>query len=436
MTQEYLQDQFRTRLKDLPGTDAIRAAREKAMSSFNAVGYPTRKLEDWRYTDLKPLASVEFDPVPDTPPKSAAARTQQLIDELGLSREDSPIVFVDGHPVAGDQMSTSQDGLRILSLAEAWDSAEEFAADDEFDGRPLAAINTAFAVNGVCLRVADGMQIDQPIHLVFIASERPYVAPQPRIIIDLGSDSVLRVVEHFIGKGECSAWTNVVTQISQRPRSELILYRLQEHGPAHLHTELLTAKLAEDAKLKLGYVDLGGKLVRNDIRVDLAKPGASCDLFGLFMAADGQHVDNHIRVDHTAPRTVSQETFRSIIGDRGRGVFNGKVVVHRNAQKINATQSSDNLLLSDHAEIDTKPELEIYADDVKCSHGATIGQLDEDQLFYLRSRGVDGETARGLLTFAFANDILQRFDLPELRERVIRRVLNHLPGRQQWDELL
>ena len=139
MTQEYLQDQFRTRLKDLPGTDAIRAARENAMSSFNAVGYPTRKLEDWRYTDLKPLASVEFDPVPDSPPKSAAARTQQLIDELGLSREDSPIVFVDGHPVAGDRMPTSQDGLRILSLAEAWDSAEEFAADNEFDGRPLAA---------------------------------------------------------------------------------------------------------------------------------------------------------------------------------------------------------------------------------------------------------------------------------------------------------
>ena len=154
------------------------------------------------------------------------------------------------------------------------------------------------------------------------------------------------------------------------------------------------------------------------------------------MAGEGQHIDNHIRIDHTAPRTVSRETFRGIIGDRGRGVFNGKVVVHRDAQKIDATQSSDNLLLSDRAEIDTKPELEIYADDVKCSHGATVGQLDEDQLFYLRSRGMDDETARGLLTFAFANDILQRFDVPELRERVIRRVLNHLPGRQRWDELL
>ena len=205
---------------------------------------------------------------------------------------------------------------------------------------------------------------------------------------------------------------------------------------AHLHTELLTARLAEDANLKLGYLDLGGKLVRNDVHVDLARPGASCELFGLFMAAEGQHIDNHIRVDHTASRTVSRETFKGIIGDRGRGVFNGKVVVHKNTRQIDATQSSDNLLLSDRAEIDTKPELEIYADDVKCSHGATVGQLDEDQLFYLRSRGVDEETARGLLTFAFANDILRRLDMAELRERVTRRVLNRLPGRQQWDEFL
>ena len=436
MTQEYLQELFLTRLKDLPGTKAIRVARENAMSSFNAVGYPTRKLEDWRYTDLKPLASAEFDPVPDSPPRSAASRTQQLIDDLGLSSEDSLLVFVDGHPLAGNQTPTPQDGLEILSLAEAWGSAENLAADNEFEGRPLAALNTAFAVNGACLRVAGGARIDQQIHLVYVSSERPYVAPQPRLIIDLGADSTLRVVEHFIGSADCSAWTNVVTQISQGPRSELVLYRLQEHGRAHLHTELLTAKLAEDAKLELGYVDLGGKLVRNDVQVDLARPGASCELFGLFMAGEGQHIDNHIRIDHTAPRTVSRETFRGIIGDLGRGVFNGKVVVHRDAQKIDATQSSDNLLLSDRAEIDTKPELEIYADDVKCSHGATVGQLDEDQLFYLRSRGMDDETARGLLTFAFANDILQRFDVPELRERVIRRVLNHLPGRQRWDELL
>ena len=185
MTQEYLQELFLTRLKDLPGTKAIRVARENAMSSFNAVGYPTRKLEDWRYTDLKPLASAEFDPVPDSPPRSAASRTQQLIDDLGLSSEDSLLVFVDGHPLAGEQTPTPQDGLEILSLAEAWGSAENLAADNEFEGRPLAALNTAFAVNGACLRVAGGARIDQQIHLVYVSSERPYVAPQPRPAFEL-----------------------------------------------------------------------------------------------------------------------------------------------------------------------------------------------------------------------------------------------------------
>ncbi len=436
MTQEYLQDQFRARLKDLPGTDTIRAARENAMSSFNAAGYPTRKLEDWRYTDLKPIATGEFDPIPDSPPSDSASQARQLIDELGLSSDYAPIVFVDGHRIAGEKTPPSQDGLEILSLEQAWNSSEHMAAETELDGRPLAALNTAFATNGACIRVADGTRVEKPIHLVFVASERPNIAPQPRVVIDLGPDSTLQVVQHFIGTAECSGWTNVVTQISQAPRSELTLYRLQEQGPAHLHTELLTVELAEDAKVKLGYVDLGGKLVRNDVHVDLAEPGASCELFGIFIAAEGQHIDNHLRIDHSAPRTVSQEAFKSIIGDRGHGVFNGKVVVHRNAQKIDATQSSDNLLLSDRGEIDTKPELEIYADDVKCSHGATVGQLDEDQLFYLRSRGVDAETARGLLTFAFANDILRRLGMAKLRERVTRRVLNRLPGRQKWDELL
>jgi Fe-S cluster assembly protein SufD len=436
MTEAYLQDQFKARLKDLPGSSATRAAREDAMAAFRAAGYPTRKLEDWRYTDLKPIATGQFDPIPESPSQDAAARAQQLVDELDLTSGYPPLVFVDGHPVSGHEAPQPPDGLEILSLAEAWDNAAKTAAEIKLDERPLAALNTAFAANGICLRVASGAQIAQPIHLVFVASEQPSLAPQPRIAIDLGPDSTLRVTQHFLGAGEHSGWTNLVTQISQGPRSKLTLYRLQQHGEAHLHTELLKAELADDANLELGYIDLGGKLVRNDVQVNLAKPGARCDLFGVFMAAEGQHVDNHIRVDHSAPRTISRETFRGIIGDRGRGVFNGKVVVHKGAQKIDATQSSDNLLLSDRGEINTKPELEIYADDVKCSHGATVGQLDEDQLFYMRSRGVDEATARGLLTFAFANEILQRLDMPEIRERIARTVLAHLPGQQQWDELL
>ncbi|SVA39322.1 uncharacterized protein METZ01_LOCUS92176, partial [marine metagenome] len=170
------------------------------------------------------------------------------------------------------------------------------------------------------------------------------------------------------------------------------------------------------------------RLTRNDVHVDLDGAGAKTELFGVFLAADGQHIDNHTRIDHRAPETKSIETFRGIIGDRGRGVFNGKVVVHPDAQKVDAQQKNDNLLLSEKAEIDTKPELEIYADEVKCSHGATVGDLDAEQLFYMKSRGIKESAARGILIFAFANEILKLIGLPKLRERAILGVSDHLPS--------
>jgi Fe-S cluster assembly protein SufD len=201
---------------------------------------------------------------------------------------------------------------------------------------------------------------------------------------------------------------------------------VQEHGPAHTHTALLTAELAAGASASLGFVDLGGRLVRNDVDVRLREPGASVSLFGLFLAGQGQHVDDHTLIDHLAPETRSDESFRGVIGRRGRGVFNGKVVVHRGAQRIDARQSNDNLLLSDQAEIDTKPELEIYADDVKCSHGSTVGELDAEHLFYLRTRGVGEADAREILTAAFAATALERIAEPKLRERIAGRVNERL----------
>ena len=181
---------------------------------------------------------------------------------------------------------------------------------------------------------------------------------------------------------------------------------------------MLAVDLAARASASLGLFDLGGRLVRNDIDVKLREPGAALDLYGLLLAGEGQHLDDHTRIDHIAPDTRSTEAFRGVIGKRGRGVFNGKVVVHRGARGIDARQTSDNLLLSDQAEIDTKPELEIYSDDVKCSHGSTVGELDAEQLFYLRSRGVDEAQAREILTTAFAATVLERIAAPEIRARI------------------
>jgi Fe-S cluster assembly protein SufD len=311
-------------------------------------------------------------------------------------------------------------------------SAAEAKANDN---PPLANLNAAFSGEGAWLKLPAGQRPAAPVELVFVGSGAEKLAPQPRIAIELGADARLELLIRFLDCGTPGAWLNLVTDIELAPRAELSLLRIQEHGAAETHTELTRARLGRDASLTAGYVDLGGRLVRNDIEVELAAPGARTELFGVLMAADGGHVDDHIRVDHAAAETRSDEFFRGIIGHRGRGVFTGKIIVRPGAQKIDARQSNDNLLLSDQAEIDTKPEFEIYADDVKCSHGATIGELDPQQIFYLRARGIDERTARGLLTLAFANRILERISLAPVRESAMASVAGQLPDRELREAL-
>jgi Fe-S cluster assembly protein SufD len=288
-------------------------------------------------------------------------------------------------------------------------------------------LNTAFVRQGALIEIAAATHVTAPLHLLFVGSGRG--APQPRVVIKLAANASAVVVQHFVDTERAvSGWLNLVTDAVLAADSRLTFYRLQAHGAGQFHTSLLRARLGRDARLTAGQVDHGGKLVRSDIDVTLAESGAHAELFGVVLAGGEQHIDNHVRVDHIAPRTTSVETFRAIAGDRAHAVFSGKVVVRPNAQQIDARKNSDNLLLSNKAEIDTKPELEIYADDVKCSHGATVGELDEDHLFYLRARGIGAEEARSLLTFAFAQTILERIDLPELRERAGRAISRQLPN--------
>jgi Fe-S cluster assembly protein SufD len=270
--------------------------------------------------------------------------------------------------------------------------------------------------------VADGARIAGAIRLVLVASGTPKVVAQPRIVVELGRGAELTLVQHIVDAADTDGWLNVVTEIALGEDSRLEFYRLEEHGLRHAHTSLLAVDLAARASASLGFFDLGGRLVRNDIDVKLREPGAALDLYGLLLAGEGQHVDDHTRIDHIAPDTRSSEAFRGVIGKRGRGVFNGKVVVHRGARGIDARQTSDNLLLSDQAEIDAKPELEIYSDDVKCSHGSTVGELDAEHLFYLRSRGIDEAAAREILTTAFAATVLERIAAKDVRASVADKV--------------
>ncbi len=430
-----LQSTFDASLDRLARFDGSRAARRQAMDAFARRGYPTRRDEDWKYTDLKPIVTGRFDPLPRAPSEGRRRQALKRLPGLELVPDAPRLVFLDGQRLADTATPSLPPGVKILDQDTAWRRVRAIQTDKQFHDYPLAAINTAFSSDCTLIRVDANVEVLQPLHLIFFGGAANNSAAQSRILIDLGPNSRLCVVQHFAAQ-DGAGWTNSVTQATQEAGSQLTLYRLQEHAEEHLHTELLDVRLARDAGVKLGYVDLGGRLVRNDLRVELAEPGAYCDITGVFLASRGQHVDNHTRIDHIAPDTTSNEAFRGIVGERGRGVFNGKVVVHPGAHGTDARQSSDNLLLSEHSEVDTKPELEIYNDDVKCTHGATVGELDTEQLFYLRTRGVDEETARGLLIFAFANELLRRIEVPELRKRVVTAVAGHLPDYEHWGGLL
>jgi Fe-S cluster assembly protein SufD len=412
-----------------PGPAESTAARQAVIAEVAAAGLPTPRRESWRYTDLKSLADTAFDfgaGPPDGAAVSAAARALAA-DEL--MQAGPRIVLVDGHPVAELASLEPGGGLEIRGVESGWARLAALhrkrvtAAD-----HPLAALNFAYSPAGAWLRVPDGVQVAEPLNLVLVGSGEPGRAPQPRLVIELGAGAELTIVQHLLDARDGSAWVNAVTQVEQAPDSRLSLYRIQRHGAGVAHTSLLTVDLAARAAARIGYVDVGGRLVRNDVDVKLGEPGASVELFGVFLASRGQHVDNHTRIDHAAPTTRSDESFRGIIGRRGRGVFNGKVVVHAGAQHTDARQSSDNLLLAEQAEIDTKPELEIYADDVKCSHGSTVGELDPDHLFYVRSRGLDDASARELLTSAFAAAIIERFAAPAVRTSIEQLVGSRLRG--------
>jgi Fe-S cluster assembly protein SufD len=427
-----LQQELEANTERLPGSAETAEWRAAELASFASEGFPTTRQEGWRYTSLKPIAERRFDFVPGKPDPAAVDRVRALLSEHRSLIGPRRLVFVDGHAHSELSATPNHDGLEVASLTDRWDSFERRQLRRLSDaGHPLARLNTVFTQHGAWIELAAGASLDEPLHLVFAGSGTSGFALHPRVVIELGRGARLTVVQHFVDAGEPANWLNPVVQINQSADSTLAFYRLQEHGERQSHTSLAFAELGARAALEIGYVDLGGRLTRNDIDVRLLEPGASVALFGVFLASE-QHIDNHTRVDHVAPETRSDEAFRGIIGRAGRGVFNGKVVVHRDAQRVAAQQRNDNLLLSDQAEIDTKPELQIYADDVKCSHGTTVGELDPEQLFYLRSRSIDEGIARTMLTLAFAESVLERIGLPALRERIVERVAARLGA---WEGL-
>jgi Fe-S cluster assembly protein SufD len=392
----------------LPDTVALRSA---AFDYFVTAGFPSTRDEAWKYTNLRRLESRRFSDEP-------AAVEAALRSPVSGTR----ILVVNGRMLeAPDTDCLELRGIRVRTLAQALAEGEQPGAllriPTGGGTQRFAALNAALSPDSIVVDVADGAQPTAALQ-IFLQATGDTSMCHPRLLIRVGQGASAQVVLHHSGDDDAERFVNSYVEIEAGPDSRLRVYRQQAQGARTFHIERIEATVGQRAALTVHDAELGGSISRLDLHARLAAPGATAELNGLFLADGARHLDAHVRVDHLAPHTSSLVDYRGVAAARGRAVFNGKAVVHEDAQKSDARQVSRNLLLSPGAEIDTKPELEIYADDVKCSHGATTGQLDPAALFYLRSRGLDESEARSALTRAFAATILSRMDLPAFAEAV------------------
>ena len=409
---------------------AIRSLREDAMAHFSRLGFPTTRMEDWRFTSVAPIASRSY--ALGEPAEVDAAQVKRfLVPDLPGAR----LVFVNGRlSPAQSSVGTLPAGVEVRSLGETLagglDAVEPYLA--RLAGvaeQPFSALNTAFLEDGALIRVANGVVLDDPVQLLFVSTAPgEAVVSHPRVLVVAGANSQLAVIETYAGLHAAPYFTNAVTEIDVGANSVVDHCKiLRESLEAH-HVASLQARLDRSAVLTSNSITLGGALVRNSVGAVLSGEGAECTLNGLYLAGRSQHIDNYTTIDHASPHCASHELYKGILDGDGRAVFNGKIIVRLDAQKTDAKQSNKALLLSERAQVNTKPQLEIFADDVKCTHGATVGQLDDNALFYLRARGLGLEQARQMLIHAFATDVIGRIGQAPLRALLDRALLERLPA--------
>ncbi|HSR72472.1 MAG TPA: Fe-S cluster assembly protein SufD [Kiloniellales bacterium] len=395
----------------LPGAALpwLESLRESGLARFRELGLPNQKVEAWKYTSLRPLEKLRF-----VPADGAAVSVDRLPRLLPSGESGHRLVFVQGCFRADlSSLGDLPDGVTLSGLGAAL-AAEPAALEPHLgrlappDGQALLALNTALMEDGLVLRIGAGVRLAMPIEVVFLGvGGDPAPAYHPRNLIVLEPNSQATLVEHHASLGGEPYLSNAVTEIEIGEGAALHHYRVQEEATAALQISTLHARLARRAVYDGFTLTTGGRLVRNESSIALAGEHAECHFNGAYMLRGEQHCDNTTVIDHQARETSCREVFKGVLDDKARGVFQGRIVVRPEAQKADGHQLSRTLLLSDKAEVDTKPELKIYADDVKCSHGATSGDLDHDALFYLRSRGIPEETARHILIEAFLAETIK-----------------------------
>ncbi len=408
--------------QDLPWLKELRL---QALAQFNNQGLPSKKEEDWKYTSLWDFSQQVFEHQPKETELSSAQ-----VEQLAVLDKSYRAVIIDGvFSEAHSQLGSLPTGLTISRLADGLEQAQAHLNKQiDLNKSGFNALNTLLMNDGVVITVDSGLHIEQAIEILVInTGETDALASHLRHLIVLADNSQATVIEHYVSLNDARSLTNVVSEVVLAENAELNHYKLQQESEQAFHIATLAAKQATNSQWRTNNIALGGKLARNDVHSQLLGEAAHVVMDGLYLLNNEQHVDNHTRIDHAVPNTTSEELYKGILDDNSHGVFNGKVIVHKEAQKTDANQQNHNLLLSRGCEIDTKPEMEIYADDVKCGHGSTVGQLNADHLFFLRARGLDEVAARSLLTYAFAVDVLDRIPSETIRQGLSAIIEQRLP---------
>lgn len=430
-------EQYRELTPGLPGQHLpwLQALRSEAVERFAAGGFPSPREEEWKYTNIAPIEKKRFQPAPLGEPGAA---DPALLARYRLA-DAWCLVFVDGlHAAKLSDTAGLPEGVIALSMAEALDRCpaeveRSFHRAAAGENHGFVSFTTAYFRDGAFLHVPAGTVLEKPLQILHLSTRNEGLSVLRHLFV-LGRNAEARVVETYAGAAGTGALTAAVTEISLDENAGLGHYKLQVEADKAYHFGGIYAAQGRSARLHQHNAAFGGLLARTEIHGDLGA-GAECELDGLFLATGRRHLDNHTLVRHGAPQGRTRETYRGIAAGRARGVFSGRIVVEPDAQKTDAEMSNRNLLLSEGAEIDSKPQLEIHADDVKCSHGVTVGQLDPTAVFYLESRGVDEASARNMLTFAFANEMVEKIRLQSLKNLVRAELLAALPQsdvRRDW----
>ena len=414
----------------------LRAFRQEGIAQLARQGFPTSKDEDWKYTQVAPLAAHAFTPVHTV----HEADVQAALARLALPGAAPRLVFVDGRFARElSSLDGGPSGLTVRSLREAL--LEDGAALEPLVGQqaraqvhPFTALNAALLEEGALLKLAPGTVCTEPVQLLFLTLGRGEGAPvlaSPRVVVVAERGSELTLVESFGAVSPRASFTNAVTEVALGSGARLTHLKLQAESEASFHIGSLHVEQGRDSRLASHLFALGGVLARNEVHVTFAAEGGECTLHGLYVGHGSQHLDHHTRMDHAHPRCISRELYKGVLDDHARGTFHGKVLVRPDAQQTDSRQSNRNLLLSETAMADSRPQLEILADDVKCAHGATVGRLDEQALFYLRTRGIPKAEAERLLTHAFASEVVGAVPVAALRDQVEALLAHKLPGARE-----